>query len=104
MIIKKVDYDYINVGGGEDLSIKQLAELIKKTINYKGKIVFNKSYPDGVKARKINSSIIKRLGWYPKIKLKDGLIKYCDYYAKEIMPKEKLDKFSLEIEVQNKIN
>ena len=90
LIKKKINYDYINIGGGEDFSIQQLAEMIKKTLNYQGKIVFNKKYPEGVKKRKVNSSIIKRLGWYPKIKLKKGLIKYCDYYLKKIMPKDKL--------------
>ena len=90
LVKNKTKHDYINVGGGEDFSIKQLAEMIKKIINYRGKIIFNKKYPDGVRARKVNSSIIKRLGWQPKIKLKVGLIRYCDYYKKKILPKEKL--------------
>ena len=64
--------------------------MIKKTLDYKGKIIFNEKYPDGVKVRVVNSSIIKKLGWRPKIKLKNGLKKYCNYYLKEIMPKEKL--------------
>ena len=90
LIKRKVNHDYINIGGGEDFSIRQLAEMIKKTLDYKGKIIFNKKYPDGVKVRVVNSSIIKKLGWRPKIKLKNGLKKYCNYYLKEIMPKEKL--------------
>ena len=90
LIKKKTNYHYINIGGGEDFSIQQLANMIKETLNYQGKIIFNKKYPDGVKVRKVNSSIIKKLGWHPKIKLKKGLIKYCDYYLKKIMPKEKL--------------
>ena len=68
----------------------QLAEMIKKTLNYRGKIVYNRNYPDGVKVRKVNSSTMKKLGWQPKIRLKDGLENYCDYYLKKIMPKEKL--------------
>ena len=90
LIKKNIKYDYINIGGGEDFSIKQLAEMIKKTVNYRGKIVFNKKYPDGVKVRKTNSSIIRKLGWHPKIKLKDGIKKYCDYYQYKILPKENL--------------
>ncbi len=90
LIKKKTKYDYINVGGGEDFSIMQLAEMIKKTLNYRGKIVYNRNYPDGVKVRKVNSSTMKKLGWQPKIRLKDGLENYCDYYLKKIMPKEKL--------------
>ena len=85
---KKVDHDFINIGGGEDFSIKHLAQMIKKTVNFKGKIRFNKKYPDGVKIRKINSSIIRKLGWRPKIKLKKGLVSYCNYYSKIIMPNE----------------
>tara|TARA_B100001121_G_scaffold306597_1_gene326393 strand:+ start:606 stop:1535 length:930 start_codon:yes stop_codon:yes gene_type:complete len=88
LLKKKTKYDYVNIGGGEDFSIEQVARMIKKTINYKGKIVFNRRYPDGVKVRKVNSMKIKSLGWHPKIKLKDGLIKYCDYYLKKILPKE----------------
>ncbi len=87
---KNINHDYINIGGGEDFSIQQLAEMIKKAVNYKGKIKFNKRYPDGVKVRKINSSIIKRLGWNPKIKLKDGLTRYCNYYWRIVMPNENL--------------
>ena len=90
LLKKKIKNDYINIGSGEDISIKALAYLIKKIINYNGKIIFNKKYPDGVKVRKVNSSIIKGLGWKPKIKLKKGLIKYCDYYTHIIMPKENL--------------
>ena len=90
IVKKKIKYDYINIGGGEDFSIMQLAKMIKKTLNYKGKIIFNRKYPDGVKVRKVDSSIMKKLGWQPKIRLKNGLVKYCDYYLKKIMPKEQL--------------
>ncbi len=87
---RKIKHDYMNIGSGEDFSIKQLAEMIKKTVNFNGKIIFNKKYPDGVKVRKINSSIIRNIGWRPKIKLKLGLIQYCDYYLNTIMPRENL--------------
>ena len=90
LVKKDIKYDYINVGGGEVISIKKLAEMIKEIINYKGKIIYNTRYPDGVKIRKIDSSIIKKLGWSPKIKLKNGIKKYCDYYISKIMPKENL--------------
>ena len=90
LIRKKINHDYINIGGGEDFTIQQIAEMIKKTLNYQGKIIYNKRYPDGVKVRKVNASIIKRLGWRPKIKLKKGLIKYCNYYLKKVLPKDQL--------------
>ena len=86
---KKVNYDLINVGGGEHYSIKKIAFLIKEITKYKGKIIFNKKYPDGVKRRQLNSSKIKKLGWKPKIKLKNGLKRYCNYYLKKVYPLEK---------------
>ena len=61
--------------------------MIKKIVNYQGKIIFNRKYFDGVKVRKVNSSIIKKLGWHPKIKLKAGLVSYCDYYEKKFFLK-----------------
>ena len=93
LIKKKIPQDYINVGGGGDISIQQLAFMIKEIVNYKGKIKFNKKYPDGVKVRKINSSVIRKLGWFPKIGLKKGLIEYCKYYSNSIMPNENIINF-----------
>ena len=84
-----MNYDYLNIGGGEDISIKELAYKIKKIINYTGKVYFNKKYPDGVKRRMVNSVKIRKLGWKPKISLDKGLKKYCNYYLKEILPLEK---------------
>ncbi len=89
LIKKKIKDDYINIGGGEHYSIKEIAMMIKKITNYKGKIYFNKKYPDGVKRRQLDSTKIKKLGWRPKIKLKIGLQDYCHYYLNEILPNEK---------------
>jgi len=86
---KKIRYDFINIGGGEHYSIKKIAFILKKIIDYKGKIVFNKKYPDGVKRRQLDSNIIKSLGWKPKIKLEKGLEKYYKYYLNEVYPREK---------------
>jgi len=88
VIKKKENFDFMNVGGGEHYSIKKIAFLIKRITKYQGKIVFNKDYPDGVKQRQLNSKLIRKLGWKPKIKLRNGLIKYCQYYEKKILPKE----------------
>ena len=43
IVKKKIKHDYVNIGGGEDFSILQLAKMIKKTLNYRGKIIFNKN-------------------------------------------------------------
>ena len=85
---RKINYDFLNIGGGEHFSIKKVALILKKIIGFKGKIIFNRKYPDGVKKRKLDSSIIKKLGWTPKISLINGLKQYCDYYQNEIYPFE----------------
>ena len=88
LLKKKIDFDYINVGSGEHYSIKKISNIIKEIVGYDGKIIFNKSYPDGVKKRKLNSSKIMKLGWRPKIKLVQGLKNYSEYYLNEIYPTE----------------
>jgi GDP-L-fucose synthase len=78
----KIDSSYLNVGGLDHVSIKNLAKIIKKTVNYRGSILFNSKYPDGVKNRKLDSSVIQKKGWRPKISLKEGLKNYYEYYKK----------------------
>ena len=65
----------INIGSGESITIKKLTLLIKKIINYEGKIFFNKDYPDGTINKNLDSTMIKRLKWKAKIKLAAGLHK-----------------------------
>ena len=71
---------HINVGSGEDITIRKLAELIKEVVDYKGKINYDLNKPDGTLLKSIDSKLINNLGFYPEVKLKDGLIKtYNDY-------------------------
>tara|TARA_Y100000992_G_scaffold296187_1_gene258078 strand:- start:1238 stop:2182 length:945 start_codon:yes stop_codon:yes gene_type:complete len=63
----------INVGTKEEISIKNLSKLIAKFASYTGKIKFDHKSPDGTYRKVLNSSKIRDLGWYPRIKLKDGL-------------------------------
>jgi len=84
---KKINHSFLNVGSGEQISIKKLAILIKKIVGFKGNIYFNKSYPDGVKLRKLDSTKIKKLGWVSKINLKSGLNEYCKYFENSILKK-----------------
>ena len=63
----------INIGTGSDVTISELANLIKETIGYEGGIVFNKSMPDGTKKKLMCNKKILSLGWKPKIDLKSGI-------------------------------
>ena len=83
LLNKKTNYTYINVGSKDYLSIKNLSKIIKKITKYKGKIVFNKKYPDGVKNRKLDTSILDKMGWSSKVKIQNGLQEYYNYFIKK---------------------
>lgn len=82
LIQKKVKYNVINVGSGEEISIKKLAKKIQTIIGYKGKIIFNKNYPDGTPRRIVSSKRINKLGWKAKIRLNDGIKMTYNYFLK----------------------
>ena len=65
---------FLNVGTGKDISIYDLSNLIANIIGYEGKILWDKSKPDGTPKKQLDTSRINKMGWYPKIDLKDGLI------------------------------
>ena len=73
--IKKIvkNFPIINIGSGEEISIKNLSYKIKKICKYNGKIFFDTSYPDGTLKKNLDSSIINKIGWKAKTKLDNGL-------------------------------
>ena len=73
----------LNIGTGEDISIKQLAHKISNLIGYKGKILWDKTKPDGTYRKKLDIQKIKSLGWEPKISLKEGIINTIKSYREE---------------------
>ena len=70
---KKIEFPYLNIGSGDQISIKNLAFLIKKIVGFKGQIYFNTKYSDGVRARKLDIKKINQLGWSSKISLSRDL-------------------------------
>ena len=80
ILFKNIKHDFLNVGSGEEIFIKDLAYRLKDLTKFKGKVIFNKNYPDGVKERKLDTAKINKLGWKAKIKLKDGLSDYYNYF------------------------
>ena len=77
--------EFLNVGYGDDISILELANLIKEIIGYKGKIIFDKLKPDGTVRKLMDSSKIQQLGWEPKINLKDGITETYKLYCKKAL-------------------
>ena len=75
--------EFINIGSGFDMPISQIIELIKETVGYKGKLVYDKTKPDGTMLKLMDDSKINQLGWKAKTELKDGLkIAYNDFLNK----------------------
>jgi len=67
--------EFLNIGSGEDISIHELATLIKNIVGYEGKLVFDPTKQEGVPRKILDSSKIQALGWKPHTSLKDGLEK-----------------------------
>ena len=72
--------ELINVGSGEDVSIKELAETIASVTGYKGEIVWDTTKPNGTPKRPLDYSKISKLGWKPKYKLREGLEKSYQWF------------------------
>ncbi len=77
---------HVNIGTGVDISIKELAYMIKDILEYKGEVIFeNKIENDGTIRKIVDINKIRTLGWYPKIELRDGLTRmYQDYIKKGV--------------------
>jgi len=71
---------HLNVGSNEEISIKELALLIKKIVGFSGELVFNNKYPDGMLRKLLDAKKIINLGWVSKIKLKDGIKSVYQWY------------------------
>jgi len=80
--MKKYDQSsHINVGVGEDITIKELAQMISKVVGFTGEIKWNTDAPNGTLRKVLNVDKIKELGWEPKISLEEGLKKTYDWYC-----------------------
>ncbi|WP_167619053.1 GDP-L-fucose synthase family protein [Maribellus sediminis] len=73
---------HINIGTGKEISIKALAELIKRTIGFKGELVFNTSKPDGTLRKLTDVSKLHALGWQHKIEIEEGVRRMYEWYVK----------------------
>jgi len=73
--------EFVNVGVGGDLTIRELAELIKDIVGYEGEIVYDTSKPDGTPQKLLDVSRLHGLGWDAKISLRDGIKQAYEWYV-----------------------
>jgi GDP-L-fucose synthase len=72
--------DHLNIGTGEDLTIKELADMVAKSAGFTGKIEWDSSKPDGTPRKVLDVSKVKSFGWAPKISLQDGIDSTIKWY------------------------
>ena len=87
--ISHVLYNYngnelLNVGTGEDVTIKEAAEMVAKTVGYEGDIVWDHTKPDGTPRKVLDVSRIQATGWKSEVSLEEGLKRTVEWYAKSI--------------------
>ena len=88
VLLEKYDNDeHINVGTGEDVTIKELAETIANAAGYVGQLEWDSTKPNGTPRKVMDVSRIKSLGWAPQISLVDGVRQTVEYYQREKMAK-----------------
>jgi GDP-L-fucose synthase len=74
---------FINVGSGSEITIKELAETVKRIVGFEGKITWDTSKPDGTPRKLMDSSRLFALGWRPKVSLEEGIrLAYTDFCKK----------------------
>src|SRR3989344_1267010 len=74
----------INLGSGDEVTIKGLSKIIQKVVGFKGKVEFDTSKPDGMKRRVFDSSKIKKLGFKPKTSLEEGISRAYEYFKQSL--------------------
>jgi len=85
LIFLMLNYDdpqHINIGTGEDVTIKELADIIRKVVGYEGEIVWDTNVPDGTPRKLLDVSKLNDLGWKHKITLIEGIERTYDWFKK----------------------
>jgi len=80
----KPTLSHINIGTGKEVTIKELAEKIKKVVGFKGQVVFDLSMPDGAPRKLIDVSLMNKLGWRYRIDLTEGLSDTYKWYQENL--------------------
>ena len=73
---------HINVGTGEDVTIRDLAEMVKDVVGFEGTIVWDTAVPDGTPRKLLDVEKIRSLGWRHRVSLEDGIRRVYDWYLR----------------------
>ena len=84
IVESEIKEDVLNVGSGEEISIYNLALLVKEVIGFKGDLKFDSEKPDGNPRKLLDSKLINKYGWYPQTSLEKGLKLTYDWYLENI--------------------
>ncbi|KAL6603732.1 hypothetical protein ACP70R_044093 [Stipagrostis hirtigluma subsp. patula] len=76
-------HEHVNVGSGQEVTVRELAETVREVVGYEGRVVWDTSRPDGVARRVLDSSKMRAMGWEPKVELRDGLKKLYESYLRD---------------------
>jgi GDP-L-fucose synthase len=87
MLLEKYDSpEIINVGCGEDISIRELAELIRDVVGFDGDLTWDATKPDGTPRKLLDVTKLRALGWKPSISLRDGIAKTYEWFRANYVP------------------
>jgi GDP-L-fucose synthase len=78
---KEIRNTHINIGTGKEISIKDLAFLVKEKVGFKGELIFNTAKPDGTMRKLTDVSKLHSLGWQHKIEIQEGISKLYNWYT-----------------------
>ncbi len=86
-LIEHYDGDqHVNIGTGEDISIRELAALVAEVVGFDGRVEWDTSKPDGTPRKLLDVSRLKGLGWAPRIGLRDGVAATCEWFTASRQP------------------
>lgn len=86
LLLEKYDEpEPVNVGTGEDLTIRELAEIVADVVGFTGDIVQDTTKPDGTPRKLLDVSRLRALGWEPQISLREGVLRTVDWYRNNVL-------------------
>lgn len=77
------DFEHVNVGSGEDVTILELAQLVCEVVGFNGRIVTDPSKPDGTPRKLMSADKLRAMGWAPRIALRDGVVETYDWFLRQ---------------------